>query len=72
MLWLFAHLIVFGRCLQALVVVQVLLGGDLTGQRRRVEQHARLLITQTGQRCNRPDRDTYNELASLSRLTSLS
>ena len=49
---LFAHLIVSGCSLQSLVVVQVLLWGDLTGQCRCVEQHACLLIAQTGQSYN--------------------
>lgn len=46
-----ADLIVFGCSLQPLVAVQVLLGGDLTGQSCYVEQHTRLLVAQTGQSC---------------------
>lgn len=49
--WSRADLIVFGCSLQPLVTVQVLLGGDLTGQSCHVEQHTCLLIAQTGQSC---------------------
>lgn len=44
------HLVELGSRPQPLVAVQVLLRGDLTGQRSHVEQNARLLVAQTGQR----------------------